>query len=116
MSGMKLKKGDRVVVLSGKDVGKEGEITRVIPERNRVIVDGVNVAKRHQRATRATMQGGIIDKDMPIPVSAVAIVCPTDGPTRVGYRFEETATGSTQKIRICRKCGADLPKRGKGES
>ena len=103
MSGMKLKKGDRVRVLSGKDVGKEGEITRVIPERNRVIIDGINVAKRHQRATRATMQGGIIDKDMPIHVSNVAIVCSSCGPTRIGYRFE-----GTEKIRVCRKCGKDL--------
>jgi large subunit ribosomal protein L24 len=103
MSGMKLKKGDRVRVLSGKDVGKEGEITRVIPERDRVIVDGVNVAKRHQRATRATMQGGIIDKDMPIHVSNVAIVCNDCGPTRIGYRFE-----GADKIRVCRKCGKDL--------
>ena len=100
---MKLKKGDQIVVLSGKDVGKTGEITRVIPERNRVIVDGVNVAKRHQRATRATMQGGIIYKDMPIHVSNVAIVCNTCGPTRIGYRFE-----GTEKIRVCRKCGKDL--------
>src|SRR5215470_17781624 len=96
MSGMKLKKGDRVIVLSGKDVGKEGEITRVLPERNRVIVDGINVAKRHQRATRATMQGGIIDKDMPIPVSNVAIVCGScGGPTRIGYRFD-----GNEKIRV----------------
>jgi len=100
---MKVKKGDRVVVLSGKDVGKEGEITRVIPERNRVIIDGINVAKRHQRATRATMQGGIIDKDMPIHVSNVAILCSTCGPTRIGYRFE-----GGEKIRVCRKCGKDL--------
>jgi len=78
---------------------------RVIPKTNRVIVDGVNVAKRHQRATRATMQGGIIDKDMPISASAVAIVCPNDGPTRIGYR--EDAQG--RKIRICRKCGTELP-------
>ena len=104
---MKVKKGDRVIVLSGKDVGKEGEITRVIPERNRVIVDGINVAKRHQRATRATMQGGIIDKDMPIHVSNVAIVCSDCGPTRIGYRFDDRGN----KIRICRKCGGDLPKR-----
>jgi large subunit ribosomal protein L24 len=103
MSGMKLKKGDHVIVLAGKDVGKEGEITRVIPERNRVIIDGVNVAKRHQRATRATMQGGIIDKDMPIHVSNVAIVCATCGPTRIGYRFE-----GTDKVRVCKKCGKDL--------
>ena len=103
MSGMKLKKGDRVRVLSGKDVGKEGEITRVIPERNRVIVDGVNVAKKHQKPTRSTMQGGIIDKDMPIHVSNVAFVCSTCGPTRIGYRFD----GDT-KVRVCRKCGKDV--------
>jgi large subunit ribosomal protein L24 len=100
---MKLRKGDRVRVLSGKDVGREGEITRVIPERNRVIIDGVNVAKKHQRATKATMQGGIIDKDMPIHVSNVAIVCATCGPTRIGYRFD-----GADKIRVCRKCGKDL--------
>ena len=100
---MKLKKGDRVRVLSGKDVGREGEITRVIPERNRVIIDGVNVAKKHQRATKATMQGGIIDKDMPLHASNVAIVCSTCGPTRIGYRFE-----GVDKIRVCKKCGKDL--------
>lgn len=104
---MKLKKGDRVRVRSGKDRGKTAEIMRVLPTENKVIVDGVNVAKRHQRATRATMQGGIIDKDMPIHASAVAIVCPTDGPTRIGYRFDETA-GGRRKVRICKKCGGDL--------
>ena len=104
---MKLKRGDRVKVLSGKDRGKEGQVMRVLPESGKVIVDGVNVARRHQRATRATMQGGIIDKDMPVPASNVAVICPTDGPTRIGYRFEETGTG-TRKVRICRKCGGDL--------
>ncbi|MGH9164394.1 MAG: 50S ribosomal protein L24 [Acidimicrobiales bacterium] len=104
---MKLKKGDRVRVRSGKDRGKVAEIMRVLPKEGRVIVDGVNVAKRHQRATRATMQGGIIDKDMPMPASAVAIMCPSCGPTRVGYRFEETSTGR-RKVRICKKCKGDL--------
>jgi large subunit ribosomal protein L24 len=104
---VKLKKGDKVRVLGGKDRGKEGVIMRAIPESGRVIVEGVNVAKRHQRATRATMQGGIIDKDMPMPVSAVAIICPNDGPTRVGYRMEDTGVG-VRKVRICRKCGGDL--------
>ena len=99
---MKVKK-DRVQVIAGKDLGKQGEITRVILERDRVIVDGINVAKRHQKATKATMQGGIIDKDMPIHVSNVAIVCGDCGPTRVGYRFE-----GTDKVRVCRKCGKDL--------
>jgi large subunit ribosomal protein L24 len=101
---MKLRKGDRVRVLSGKDVGREGEITRVIVEQNRVIIDGVNVAKKHQRATKATMQGGIIDKDMPVNASNVAIVCGSCGqPTRIGYRFE-----GTEKVRVCRKCQKDL--------
>jgi len=100
---VKLKKGDKVQVISGKDVGKQGEVTRVLLDRNRVIVDGVNVAKRHQRATKATMQGGIIDKDMPIHVSNVAIVCSSCGPTRIGYRI-----AGTDKVRVCRKCGKDL--------
>jgi large subunit ribosomal protein L24 len=104
---VKLKKGDRVRVRSGKDRGKEGEIMRVLPDKNKVIVDGENVAKRHQRATRATMQGGIIDKDMPMDASAVSILCSTDGPTRVGYRFEDTGAGR-RKVRICKKCGGDL--------
>ena len=94
---MKLRKGDRVRVLTGKDRGKEGVVMRVLPSRNKVIVDGVNVAKRHQRPTKATMQGGIIDKDMPIPVANVAIVCPTCGkPTRVG--FTVGADGTKQRI------------------
>ena len=104
MAGMKIKKGDRVRVLSGKDRGKEGVVMRAMPSEGKVIVDGVNVAKKHQKPTRMTMQGGIIDKDMPIPVSNVAIVCSTDGPTRIGYRVD--ADGS--KTRICRKCGGEL--------
>jgi large subunit ribosomal protein L24 len=101
---LRLKKGDQVIVLSGKDVGKTGAITRVIPERNRVIVDGVNVAKKHQRQTQATMQGGIIDKDMPIDASNVALLCPSCGATRVGYRVDDDGT----KTRVCKKCGRDL--------
>jgi large subunit ribosomal protein L24 len=101
---LKLKKGDRVVVLSGKDIGKEGEITRVIRERDMVIVDGVNVAKKHQRATSATIQGGIIDKDMPIHISNLALLCASCGRTRVGYRFDADGT----KFRVCKKCGKDV--------
>ena len=101
---LKLRKGDRVRVLSGKDVGKEGNITRVLPDSNRVIVDGINVAKKHQRQTRATMQAGIIDKDMPINAANVAILCDKCGPTRIGYRFDD----DDKKVRVCKKCGADL--------
>ena len=101
---LKIKKGDRVRVLTGKDRGHEGQVMRVIPSTGKVIVDGANVAKKHQRATKATMQGGIIDKDMPLDVSNVALVCPRDGATRVGYKLG--ATGS--KTRICRKCGQEI--------
>jgi large subunit ribosomal protein L24 len=102
---MKIRKGDRVVVLQGKDRGKEGTVTFAFPADDRVIVDGVNIAKKHQKPTRSTQQGGIIDKEMPVPVSSVAIVCPACGkPTRVGHRFERDGT----KVRICRKCEGDL--------
>ena len=102
---IKIKKGDRVQVLTGKDRGKQGVVMRVLPKDNKVIVDGVNVAKKHQKATSATTQGGIIDKDMPIPVPNVAVVSPSDGkPTRVGYKVQ--ADGS--KVRICKRTGAEL--------
>jgi large subunit ribosomal protein L24 len=101
---MKLRKGDRVRVLTGKDRGSTGEIMRVLPKTNRVIVDGVNRAKKHQKATKATVQGGIIDKDMPISASAVAIECSNCGPSRIGYRLEDDG----RKVRICKKCGRVL--------
>ena len=104
MAGLKLKKGDRVRVLSGKDRGKEGVVMRAMPSKGKVIVDGVNVAKKHQKPTRTTMQGGIIDKDMPLDVSNVAIICPKDGATRVGYRVSDNG----EKARVCRKCGQEL--------
>ena len=74
------------------------------PAEGKVIVDGVNIAKKHQKPTRSTMQGGIIDKDMPMPASNVALLCPKGHPTRVGYEFDDDGT----KRRVCKKCGADL--------
>ncbi|MGH9298046.1 MAG: 50S ribosomal protein L24 [Acidimicrobiales bacterium] len=101
---MRIKKGDRVQVLQGKDKGKIGEVMRALPRDERVIVEGVNIAKRHQRPTRNTMQGGIIDKDMPIHVSSVAIVCSQCGPTRIGLRRDD----QDRKVRFCKKCGGEL--------
>jgi large subunit ribosomal protein L24 len=102
---LRIRKGDRVVVLQGKDRGKQGMVTRVLPADGTVIVEGVNIAKKHQKKRRQTMQAGIIDKDMPIPVSNVAVVSPSDGkPTRVGYRFDDNGN----KVRICKRTGADL--------
>jgi large subunit ribosomal protein L24 len=97
---MKLKKGDPVVVLSGKDKGKEGTILRVLPREDKVIVEGVNMAKKHQRPVRATMQAGIIDKDMPIHVSNVAYLH-KGKPTKLGYRVESDGT----KVRVARRTG-----------
>ena len=105
MAGLKIRKGDRVRVLSGKDKGKEGEVMRALPREGKVIVDGVNVARKSQRPTRTTQQGGIIDKDMPIQVSNVALVCPSCGkPTRVGYKID----ASGDKARVCKKCGGEI--------
>jgi large subunit ribosomal protein L24 len=102
---MKIRKGDKVVVLSGKDRGKEGEVSFVSPQKGKLIVDGVNISKKHQRPTKETMQGGIIDKEMPIDASNVAVISPQDGKaTRIGYRIANDGS----KIRICRRTGADL--------
>jgi large subunit ribosomal protein L24 len=99
---MNLRKGDHVVVLKGKDRGKDGVIMRVLPKEGKVIVEGVNVAKKHQKATRATMQAGIIDKDMPIDASNVAVVS-RGKPSRIGYRVE-----GGKKVRIAVKTGEVL--------
>jgi len=105
VSGLKIKKGDRVVVLTGKDRGKEGMVLRSMPSEGKVIVEGVHTARRHRKARSATESGGIIDQDMPIPVSNVAVVSPGDGrPTRVGYRVEPDGT----KVRVCRRTGAEI--------
>ncbi|MCH8983919.1 MAG: 50S ribosomal protein L24 [Acidobacteria bacterium] len=101
---MKLKSGDKVMVISGKDTGKESKISRVLPAKGKILVEGVNTAKRHTKPTGRTMQGGIIDKDMPIDASNVMIVCDECGPTRIGHRFDDDGG----KHRVCVKCGGDL--------
>ncbi|CAB4811009.1 MAG: 50S ribosomal protein L24 [Actinobacteria bacterium] len=97
---MKLKKGDTVVVIAGKDKGKEGEIIRAMPRENKVVVSGVNIAKKHQKQTKQTMQGGIIDRDMPVHASNVMLVH-KGKPTRVGYKIQEDGT----KVRIAKSTG-----------
>ena len=104
MAALKVKKGDRVRILQGKDRGKEGEVSRVLPADGKVIVDGLNVVKKHQRATRATMQGGIMDREMPIPISNVTVLAADGKPTKVGYRFDDKGN----KVRISRRTGEDI--------
>ncbi|MBX3286141.1 MAG: 50S ribosomal protein L24 [Acidimicrobiales bacterium] len=104
MSGLKIKKGDRVLVLSGKDKGKEGIVERALPADGKVVVKGVNTAKRHQKSRSATEAGGIKEIDKPIPVSNVAVISPGDGkPTRVGYKLVDG-----KKVRICKRTGEEI--------
>ncbi|MGB0498161.1 MAG: 50S ribosomal protein L24 [Rubricella sp.] len=96
----KLKKGDKVVVLTGKDKGKEGEITRVLPAEGRAIVSGINVVVRHERQSQRS-QGGRIAAEAPIQLSNLALVDPKDGgPTRVGFKMVDG-----QKVRFAKKSG-----------
>ena len=100
---MKIIKGDTVVVISGKDRGKEGVVSQVLPASNKVIVDGVNVAKKHQKPRKANEQGGIIDRDMPIHVSNVMLVH-RGKPTRVGFKVNADGT----KVRIAKRTGEEI--------
>jgi len=102
MAKLKIKKGDKVVVITGKDKGKTGSVLRVMPTESRVLVQGVNLVKRHTKQTQMGEQGGIIEKEAAIHVSNVAHIDPsTSKPTRVGYKF--LADG--KKVRFARRSG-----------
>ncbi len=97
---MKLKKQDKVIVLAGRDKGKTGEVTRVLPATGMVVVAGVNIAKRHTKPSAKQPKGGILEITKPMPAGKVAFVCPScKKPTRIGYSLGKT------KERMCRKCG-----------
>ncbi len=101
MAKLKLKKGDQVVVITGKDKGKTGEIVKALPADNKVVVAGINSVKKHQKPSQ-TSAGGIVTKDMPIHVSNVALVDPKDSTaTRVGYKTLENG----EKVRVAKKSG-----------
>ncbi len=97
---MKLKKGDTVVVIAGKDKGREGEVAQVLPKQNKVIVSQINTATKHQKARKANDQGGRIDRDMPIDASNVMLVH-KGKPTRVGYKTDKDGN----KVRFAKKTG-----------
>ena len=101
----KIKKGDTVIVLTGKDKGRKGEVIKAIPTENRVVVSGINIAVRHVKPTQADPQGGIKRTEAPIHVSNVAIVDPTSGkPTRVGFKTD--AKG--RKVRVAKRSGEQI--------
>ncbi len=120
--GMKVKKGDLVQVLSGKDRGKQGRVLEARPKEKRVIVENLNVVKRHTRprpmrnpsrmGAPQIIPGGIIEKAAPVPVGNVMVVCPTcNRPTRVGV-VEREDKGATRRVRVCRRadCGQEIDK------
>ena len=97
----KIKKGDEVVVLTGRDKGKTGEVVKVYPDRDRAVVQGVNMVKRHQRASQ-TAQGGIIEKEATVHLSNLAIADPKDGSaSRIGFKFLEDG----RKVRFAKRSG-----------
>jgi|SRR5579863_589314 len=106
LAKMNIKKGDTVLITTGKDKGKRGTVSRALPQVNKVIVEGMNIAKKHIKPQGQTRQGGIIEKAMPLQVSNVMLICTECGnPTRVGH--ERRAVGADQKVRvvrICKKC------------
>jgi large subunit ribosomal protein L24 len=103
MAAAKIKKGDRVVVLSGKDKGKTGDVTKAFPKEGKVIVSGVNVATRHRKPTQANPQGGLERREAPLHISKVAIATKDGKPTRV--RFE---TQDGKKVRVAVKTGEKI--------
>jgi large subunit ribosomal protein L24 len=98
---IRLKKNDLVEVISGKEKGKTGKVLRVIKEKNQVLVEKVNIIKRHTRPSPTTGQGGIIEKEAPLQVSKVMLICPR---CATASRFRLTQTAEGKKARVCRKC------------
>ena len=106
LAKMKIKKGDTVLIITGKDRGKQGTVSRAMPQDNKVIVEGLNIVKKHVRPQGQTRQGGVIEKAMPIHVSNTMLICTECGePTRVA--LDRRPMGSDQKlrpVRVCKKC------------
>jgi len=96
----RIRKGDTVVVITGRDKGKTGEVVRVLPKEERAVVRGINLAKRHQKQT-ATLQAGIITKEMPIHISNIALTDDSGKPTRVGFRTNDAG----RKVRFAKRSG-----------
>jgi large subunit ribosomal protein L24 len=108
MASLKIKKGDHVIVLSGRDKGKHGEVVEMLPKEQRALVRGVNMVRRHQKQT-ASQEGGIISKEAPIHLSNLALEDPKDGkPTRVGFKFIEDGK---KKVRFAKRSGELIPER-----
>ena len=113
MAGLFVKKGDTVLVVSGKDRGVKGRVISASPDTNRVLVEGANRIKKHTKVTqsaRGSQQGGIVTTEAPVHVSNVQVICPTCGKaTRIGHRRSEADdNGKTHSVRICKRCDGDI--------
>ena len=107
MASLKIKKGDHVIVVTGRDKGKHGEVVEMRPKESKAIVRGVNVVRRHQRQT-ASQEGGIISKEAPVHLSNLALADPKDGkPTRVGFKFIGEGE-DRRKVRIAKRSGVEI--------
>jgi large subunit ribosomal protein L24 len=103
----KIRKGDKVVMLTGRDKGRSGEVVEVRPDDNRVLVRGINMVKRHQKQS-AQQEGGIISKELPVHLSNVAIADPKDGkPTRIGFKFVGSGD-DRKKVRVAKRSGVEI--------
>lgn len=99
---MKIKKGDTIMVIAGKDLGKKGKVLRVMPDQNKVVVEGINQVKKHQKPNRSLPQGGILKVESPLDVSNVMLLCnKCNKPTRVGKSILDNG----DKVRVCKNCG-----------
>ncbi len=110
---MHVKTGDEVLIIAGKDKGRKGKIKRALPREERVVVEGLNIVKRHMKARGPRKPGGIIEMEAPIHVSNVMLICPSCGrASRTGHRFlEETDhKGRPRKVRFCKACDAVVDK------
>jgi len=104
---MKIAKNDIVVVIAGDDKGKTGKVLKVFPKKSRVIVEKINFVKRHTRPTRSRIQGGVLEKEAPINISNVALLCPK---CDVGVRAGHKTLSDGSRVRICKRCGEMIPR------
>ncbi len=99
--GLRIKKGDTAILLSGKEKGKTGRVLSVMPSKGSLIIEKLNIIKKHMKPTRQYTQGGIIEKEGPIHISKVMLICPKcNKPTRIGSKFLEQG----KKVRVCKRC------------
>ena len=109
MNKMSIKKDDLVIVLSGKDKGKQGKVLAVSPKEGKVIVEGINMIKKHVKPRQAGQQGGIVEAEGAMYACKVQVICPAcKKPTRIGHKKVTNEAGKSRSVRICKECGEEI--------